>query len=529
LTSGTAGVAVIACFKPNGVLASAPRLIQTTYTDSAILQTGGSTTWTTQSYPVNPTPGNKLIAIFNGSVYHPATDCGSVVSVTDTAGNTWLHAADSGPDNRTGINLSCWYVDSALGGPTTLTVTFSNASQQLLALLLEFTNLPAHITVDSLGLRADAGSDSPSIITSTNTQPGGFALCYRAIVFPDITHGPGFGWEPVISDTTGAYCEMQLTTPGGIISGDFSGTMIAGINGLLIVFKSGTVPTPGPKTHCLSKGILGIGEMDVPNLSPSNVFTMTPASGLRRGVVVVLHGLAATGTPIPPPLTDTTFPFGFVSYMLTLANLLTADGWVVIQPPYQEDLTASPAISMWNDINSDSTHGGRLLASNLAWWDHVLEYVHAQFGQWPIVPIGVSIGGMRTIQIAKNRQSTIIGYGVHVPATILHNAAFIYTTPANFGNVTTIGVDVQATDLNTVALPGLVGYGTNDIAVGYDLAGTGGTPISNTDAMITNAVALGNPVERNATTDTHEFTAADAAFVANWFGGAIDPSYPRVF
>ena len=94
-----------------------------------------------------PTPGNTLVAFMNGSIYHPRIDCGSVIAVTDSAGGHWHKVGESGPDDHTGINISCWICQSAVGGPTSLTATFSNASQQLACLLLEFANLPEHLQV----------------------------------------------------------------------------------------------------------------------------------------------------------------------------------------------------------------------------------------------------------------------------------------------------------------------------------------------------------------------------------------------
>ena len=145
LTGGTTGAAIVATFVPKGVSASSRRLLQSSYTDSAILPAGmGHASWTSQAYPVNPKPGSTLVTFMNGSIYNPTIDCGSIVSVTDSAGGKWYKAGESGPDDHTGINIACWVCDSAVGGPTTLTATFSNASQQLACLLLEFANLPAN-------------------------------------------------------------------------------------------------------------------------------------------------------------------------------------------------------------------------------------------------------------------------------------------------------------------------------------------------------------------------------------------------
>ena len=239
LTHGTAGVAVIATFLPTGVNASAPRLVQASYTDSAILQRGGSSAWNSQPYPVNPKAGNRLVAFMNGSIYHPAIDCGSVLSVTDTAGNTWVKAGESGPDNGTGINISCWTCDSARGGPTVLTPHFSNASQQLCCLLLEFANMPPPVIVESVASRS-GGGDLPYVTTAGSVPAGCMAMAYRACIYAEELKGPGpGGWKQLISDSTGANCQILHSTPAGIFSTSWSGTVSLGLDILLVVFGPG--------------------------------------------------------------------------------------------------------------------------------------------------------------------------------------------------------------------------------------------------------------------------------------------------
>ena len=62
----------------------------------------------------------------------------------------------------------------------------------------------------------------------------------------------------------------------------------------------------------------------------------------------------------------------------------------------------------------------------------------------------------------------MIGYVVHVPVTILSNLKEQFATPANFNSINnTSGLDLTTNHLNAVAIPGIVGYGTNDEAVGY--------------------------------------------------------------
>jgi len=235
LIGGSAGAAVVATFVPKGVSAGSRRLLQSSYTDSTILPAGtGHASWTSQPYPVNPTPGSTLVAFMNGSIYNPSIDCGSVESVTDSAGGKWYKAGESGSDNHTGINISCWVCDSAVGGPTTLTATFSNASQQLACLLLEFANLPTNLRVQSLNRRT-YGKDTPHLSTSVPVSAGDIAFAYRTSIFV-LPEGPGSpAWKQIMSDTTGANALMMLSTGAGRITASWSGSVLNGGLDILLV------------------------------------------------------------------------------------------------------------------------------------------------------------------------------------------------------------------------------------------------------------------------------------------------------
>ena len=228
------GVGIMATFVPKGVPAGSRRLVQSCYTDSAILPKGmGHPTWTSQSYPVNPKPGNTLVAFMNGSIYNPSIDCGSVVSVTDSAGGTWRQLGQSGPDDHTGINISCWMCQSAVGGPTDLSATFSNASQQLACLLLEFANLPHHLEVVSLERRT-FGGDLPRLTSQSPISAGDIAFAFRTSIFV-LPEGPGPDWKQIMSDTTGANALMMLNTKAGPLSAVWSGSIVRGTLDLLMV------------------------------------------------------------------------------------------------------------------------------------------------------------------------------------------------------------------------------------------------------------------------------------------------------
>lgn len=307
-------------------------------------------------------------------------------------------------------------------------------------------------------------------------------------------------------------------------------------------------------THCLPAGTLGANEIPVCNVSAANTSVLLPAGGLGngniRGVVVAMHGLSVVYQPVPPVgsignVTIAGYSGGSGADME--ANLL-ADGWIVLGVPYPEDFYSGiGATAIWNDVNSDSGNGSRYLANQMHWWDHIVEFIHTTYDpDIPIVPFGGSWGGYHALQVAINRQSTIIAYCSDVPATIVSNASPAYTSPANYGPNQVVaghtfttplangtgGLDVQTTALNPgytsqigvtnpngVTIPGCVLYGTGDGAVGWEITSSlpGVIPISsNTDTMLTNATANGIPVVRIQTNNYHEMTNADAGYSATY-------------
>ena len=144
---------------------------------------------------------------------------------------------------------------------------------------------------------------------------------------------------------------------------------------------------------------------------------------------------------------------------------------------------------------------------------------------------GFSMGAYKAMEVAINR--TVLGLIAHCPPTLFGNIGNTYTPPENFSLITWTGMNLSTTALNAVTDPSIIGYGTGDLAVGYNLAGTGGTPVSNTDAIITAAgIAQPGKCTRNATADTHEFTGTpsgagnDAATYAAWVASTMDPLAP---
>jgi dienelactone hydrolase len=276
-----------------------------------------------------------------------------------------------------------------------------------------------------------------------------------------------------------------------------------------------------PDTHCLPSGSLGTGENPVPAV-PANATVLTPG-GNKRGVVVLLHGLSETGEPsvLPPPLIDYPGPWVF----LTLAQELQNDGWVVAFPQEVADPanTDSQGQAIQIDIANDAGNGARLLAANLHWWDHVVEWIADAYGPWPIVVVGGSWGGWIALEVAINRAATLTGYCAHHPVSnpSLLNPSVV---PGDWSDLDTTGMNVGPDGLDGVHIPGLLGWGTADTIIDYPQAGDTLTP-----AIYTSASGAGAPVTANEQAEGHIMGADDITAITSWFGLEIDPRAPAVY
>jgi hypothetical protein len=290
------------------------------------------------------------------------------------------------------------------------------------------------------------------------------------------------------------------------------------------------------------------GAQPIPNISAATVSTLLPSSGLRRGVVVFPRGIHASTNVAPPYILDDLTFTSVSAFLLTLAKLLTADGWIVITPPEVGNMYVSTQPNaIQNDIANDPGSGTRLVAEIMLWWDYVVSYITDTYGNIPIVPFGFSWGAYHTITIVKNAPNTIVAYGAHCLPTILANVNSNFLGGATWSGLGH-GADILTTHLNGITLPGIVGYGSTDGAVGYNSAGTGGTPVSNTDSLITTAQAANGSSAlptRNTTADGHSVLPGDSgqlllstptatplssmgtltvAFTGSSIGGAVTPN-----
>ena len=270
-----------------------------------------------------------------------------------------------------------------------------------------------------------------------------------------------------------------------------------------------------PNTHCLPSGSLGTSEISVSNLSSANISTMTPA-GAKRGVFVFIHGISVGSVPIPMGFDDTA-----IYKAGTFATALAADGWICLQVALPEVLQPGlPTQAIYNDVNADTGHGSRHLATKLHWWDHIVKYIRATYNPlMPIVPFGISWGGWHTMNIIANRPTDCIAYIAHVSVVKLSGIASSITTPVDFTGLNSTGLDSSAHILDSTTIPGMIGWHTSDTVIDYTLIQT----------IYNNANSAGMPVSSRTEAANHSFDAADATAFESWVTSTVDPLAPASF
>ena len=247
-------------------------------------------------------------------------------------------------------------------------------------------------------------------------------------------------------------------------------------------------------THCLPSGSLGTGEVPVSNVAEENTSILDPGAGNRRGLIVFIHGLSVGVPPFFPwPIPEEHTITGDVK-ILDFANDVVADNWVFLYPSVSEDYCSNitGVFGMCNDVANDAGHGSRFLdGAILHWWDHMVDWIAETYGSGhPILCAGFSMGGYKTLEIATNRQADLVGYIAHCPATILETPSPLFTGGETLYSFDFSGLDATINQLNTVAIPGIVGYGTSDEAVGWSGSAVGSGSVGVSVASFTGSGTL---------------------------------------
>ena len=253
----------------------------------------------------------------------------------------------------------------------------------------------------------------------------------------------------------------------------------------------------GPITHCEPAGSPTLPILQPPAISFGSEIA---ATGTLKGILVFMFGLSeGNSSSFPPGLSDDGGAGVLPARPFTLCNTIAATGWHVIcpvQPGYGfAGGAGGPTQAWYNDLSTDSGNGARLLATRLAWWDHLYRDIRLKIDPTvPICIVGFSGGGYDTLQIAAHRTSQIAGYCAMHPFTHLSQLNPAFSFPMDFGTLTTTAGDVTSTALNGVtSIPGMLSWGSVDGAIGP----SPWTTDSNTPTLYSTALAAGAPVTPN--------------------------------
>lgn len=162
------------------------------------------------SFPSANTAGNFLIV--TGTSARPA----SAITLTDTAGNTYIKALGPINDAAQDVNLYVWYVPNCKSGPNRVTITPS-APSALEIHVSEFSGVARTAPLDQVSFATGSGALASSGI-KTPTVNGELIFGYSWVV-NNASAGPGF---TPLSLVNGDLDEYQVQTTSGPVAATFT-------------------------------------------------------------------------------------------------------------------------------------------------------------------------------------------------------------------------------------------------------------------------------------------------------------------
>jgi len=242
------------------------------------------------SFPSNNTAGNFLI--ITGTAARPA----GTLTISDTAGDTFIPAIGPVTDTNQAVTAYIWYVPSCKGGPNTVTLTPATAAA-LEIHISEWTGLTTTSPVDQTASATGTGttaSSGPATTTVNGELIFGYTFLFN-------TAAAGSGFTPM-SLVNGDLDEYQVQSLAGSIAAAYtqtSGTWFV----VMATFKpAGTVAASGSIAGNITPATAG---MTVNLSGPANGTTSTDGSGnygfngLPNGTYTVTP--SASGYSFAPP------------------------------------------------------------------------------------------------------------------------------------------------------------------------------------------------------------------------------------
>jgi PKD repeat protein len=179
------------------------------------------------SFTSGNTPGNFLLV--SASVARPAR----TLSIADSAGDTFAQAFGPINDPAQDVNLYVWYVQTARGGPNTVTIT-PPASSALEIHISEWSGMPANVVADQSGSATGIGT-AVSSLAATTTANGELVFGY-AWVANVASPGTGFTGLSLIN---GDLDEYQIQPTAGPVATTFTQSASGNWLAIMVTFKPG--------------------------------------------------------------------------------------------------------------------------------------------------------------------------------------------------------------------------------------------------------------------------------------------------
>jgi hypothetical protein len=163
------------------------------------------------AFPTSVTAGDFLI--ITGTAARPR----STLTITDTAGNTFVPAISAVSDPAQDVTANIWYVANARGGPDTITITPEGGADALEIHISEWSGVNKLNPLDQTSYATGNGT-SFSSGSMTTTQPGELIFGYT---FPNGNSAVGTGFTQ-LSYVNGDVDEYRIQSAAGPVSATFT-------------------------------------------------------------------------------------------------------------------------------------------------------------------------------------------------------------------------------------------------------------------------------------------------------------------
>jgi fibronectin type 3 domain-containing protein len=198
------------------------------------------------AFPSNVAAGDFLV--ITGTAARPS----QAITITDSAGNTFVPALGPVTDPAQDVTAYVWYVASARGGPDTVTLT-PNVADALEIHVSEWSGVSPTSPLDQTSFATGNGSQISSG-AKTTTQNGELIFGYT---FPNQNASAGAGFTG-LSLVNGDLDEYQIQSTAGSVAATFtqqSDTWLA----VMATFKPASLDTqpPGPPSGLAATGGVG--------------------------------------------------------------------------------------------------------------------------------------------------------------------------------------------------------------------------------------------------------------------------------